>query len=269
MTREQIIKEVLKLANRTPNAVPTRTVDNIIVEKIAIGQKQLELTVGAQQDTCLYGDETRKFGKTYQTFLLSDDNKQVYFLGLRDMHDKAASTTLDMFANILDDISDICETYRNNDITSHGHSILSNIRNFMSDRAQTNIAFTELLQNYRTEIMPTFLQNWNELTIGEQTSTVKLIVAATEGPSEERVARDVPLFVGKKVLHTFKEGKWNGRVLSVVKGFPEFYNIVYDCDLDESTATISSATAIYTYKLKQEYRDGNLEILPEADITQN
>ncbi|CAC5368053.1 unnamed protein product [Mytilus coruscus] len=102
-----------------------------------------------------------------------------------------------------------------------------------------------------------------------KSNVIKLIVDATEGPSEERVARDVPLFVGKKVLHTFKEGKWNGRVLSVVKGFPEFYNIVYDCDLDESTATISSATAIYTYKLKQEYRDGNLEILPEADITQN
>lgn len=90
------------------------------------------------------------------------------------MHDKTASTTLDMFTNILDDISDICETNRNNNITSHGHSILSNIRNFMSDRAQTNIAFTELLQNYRTEIMPTFLQNWNELTLGEQTSTVKV-----------------------------------------------------------------------------------------------
>lgn len=168
-----VINEVLKLANRTPNAIPTRkTVDNIIVEKIAVDQKQLGLTVGAQQDTCLYGDETRKFGKTYQTFLMSDENKQVYFLGLRDMHDKAASTTLDMFTNILDDISDICETYRNNNITSHGHSILSNIRNFMSDSAQTNIAFTELLQNYRTEIMPTFLQNWNELTLGEQTSTV-------------------------------------------------------------------------------------------------
>ncbi|CAC5358011.1 unnamed protein product [Mytilus coruscus] len=97
-----------------------------------------------------------------------------------------------------------------------------------------------------------------------KSNVIKLIVDATEGPSEERVARDVPLFVGKKVLHTFKEGKWNGRVLSVVKGFPEFYNIVYDCDLDESTATISSATAIYTYKRKQEYRDGNLEILPEA-----
>lgn len=97
-----------------------------------------------------------------------------------------------------------------------------------------------------------------------KSNVVKLMVDATDGPSEERVAKDVTLFVGKRVVHTFNEGKWNGRVLSVVKGFPDFYNIVYDCDLDNTTATISSATAIYTYKLKQEYRDGNLEILPEA-----
>ncbi|VDI00584.1 Hypothetical predicted protein [Mytilus galloprovincialis] len=51
-------------------------------------------------------------------------------------------------------------------------------------------------------------------------NVIKLIVDATEGPSEETVARGVPLFVGKKALRTFKEGKWNGRVLSVVKGFP-------------------------------------------------
>lgn len=38
-----VINEVLKLANRTPNVIPTRkTVDNIIVEKIAVGQKNLD-----------------------------------------------------------------------------------------------------------------------------------------------------------------------------------------------------------------------------------
>ncbi|KAL3867759.1 hypothetical protein ACJMK2_040609 [Sinanodonta woodiana] len=108
-----VITEVLKLANRTPNEVPSRrTVDNIIAEKLVIGQKQLGSTVGNAQNTCLYGDETRKFGQTYQTFLLSDENKNLYFLGLRDMSDKSARTTLDIFQNILDDISDQCEQQR-------------------------------------------------------------------------------------------------------------------------------------------------------------
>lgn len=157
-----VTNEVLKLAN---------TVDNIIVEKIAVGQKQIGKNLAEQKNTCLYGDETRKFGKTYQTFLLSDENKNVYFLGLRDMSDKAASTTLDIFINILDDISDVCEQ---NNITPPGHGILCNIRDFMSDRTQTNIAFNDLLEQYRLEIMPNFIQNWNNLTEAEKSLTSKV-----------------------------------------------------------------------------------------------
>lgn len=170
-----VIKQVLKLANKCPNAVPSRkTVDNIIAEKIAIGQKQIGTTLIGQKNTCLYGDETRKFGKTYQTFLLSDENKNVYFLGLRDMLDKAASTTLDVFKNILDDISDICEQNRQKNIISPGHSILCNIRDFMSDRAQTNIAFNDLLEQYRLDIMPNFISNWNKLSDAERSITSKV-----------------------------------------------------------------------------------------------
>lgn len=44
----------------------------------------------------------------------------------------------------------------------------------MSDRAQTNLAFTDLLEQYRQDIMPTIINNWNEMTQGEQTATVKI-----------------------------------------------------------------------------------------------
>ncbi|VDI49876.1 Hypothetical predicted protein [Mytilus galloprovincialis] len=170
-----VIKEVLKLADKSPNVIPSRkTIDNIIVEKIAVGQTQLGANLATQKNTCLYGDETRKFGKTYQAFLVSDENKKVYFLGLRDMIDKAASTTLDVFINILDDISDVCEQYRQTNVTSPGHSIMCNIRDFVSDRAHTNIAFTVLLEQYRLEIMQDFLQNWEELSDAEQSLAAKV-----------------------------------------------------------------------------------------------
>jgi hypothetical protein len=170
-----VINDVLKLANKTSNAIPSRkTVDNIIVEKIAVGQKQLGTNLANQKNTCLYGNETRKFGKTYQEFLLSDENKNVYFLCLRDMIDKAASTTLDVFINILDDISDVCEQNRKENVASPGHSIMCNIRDCMSDRAQTNIAFTELLEQYGLEIMPDFIQNWNDLTDAERSLAAKV-----------------------------------------------------------------------------------------------
>ncbi|VDI69835.1 Hypothetical predicted protein [Mytilus galloprovincialis] len=95
-----------------------------------------------------------------------------------------------------------------------------------------------------------------------------LIVDAGDGPGEERSSRNIPLFVGKRVSHAFNDGKWKGHVISVVKGFPDFYNIVYDTDMTDVGDT-SSASAIYTYKLKEDYRNGNLEIIPEVDTEDN
>lgn len=93
----------------------------------------------------------------------------------------------------------------------------------------------------------------------------KLIQDAAEGPLEERTNHKNPLFVGKKIIHKFNEGEWSGRVISVVKGFPDFYNVVYDCDLNDQ----SNPVAIYTYKLKDDYKEGNLRIVPEVRKKKN
>lgn len=84
----------------------------------------------------MFGDETRKNGKTYQTFLASNEEKEVFFLGLRDMHNKAASTTLDTFKDILNDISSACEEMIINEDVSVGHIIINNIQSFISNRAK-------------------------------------------------------------------------------------------------------------------------------------
>ena len=73
----------------------------------------------------------------------------------------------------------------------------------------------------------------------------------------------MPLLVGKKVRHTFNEGNYIGRVISTVQGFPAFYNIVYDSDLDKN-GDVTENTVIYTYKLLEDYKDKNLEIIPEV-----
>lgn len=64
------------------------------------------------------------------------------------------------------------------------------------------------------------------------TENLKMFIQdAAEGPLEERTTHKKPQFVGKK---QFNEGEWPGRVISVVKGFPNFYN-VYDCDLNDQS----------------------------------
>jgi hypothetical protein len=72
-----------------------------------------------------------------------------------------------------------------------------------------------------------------------------------------------PILVGKKVQHTFNEGTHNGKVISTVPGFPDFYNIIYDSELD-SKGNITDTTAIYTYRLLDDYRAKKLEIIPEV-----
>ncbi|CAC5355667.1 unnamed protein product [Mytilus coruscus] len=44
----------------------------------------------------------------------------------------------------------------------------------MSDRVQTNIAFNDLLEQYRLDIMPNFISNWNELSNAERSMTSKV-----------------------------------------------------------------------------------------------
>ncbi len=79
---------------------------------------------------------------------------------------------------------------------------------------------------------------------------LQLVRASLEGTQEEAPAPDVPLLVGKKVRHTFEDGPYEGQVISVVPGYVKWYNIVYKDD-----------PAVYSFKLQDEYREGNLEII--------
>lgn len=112
----------------------------------------------------MFGDETRKNGKTYQTFLASHEEKEAFCLGLRDMHNKAASTALDIFKDILNDILSACEEIIINEDVSVGHIIISNIQSFISNRANINISFTELLQQYKSYIVSNVKNDWEALS---------------------------------------------------------------------------------------------------------
>ena len=90
------------------------------------------------------------------------------------MANKSAATTLDTFKEILNDISDVCDHIFEHGDVSHGYHILSEIRNFMSDRAKTNIAFTGLLTEYKHEIMPLLTEGWESLDENERKACSKV-----------------------------------------------------------------------------------------------
>lgn len=67
------------------------------------------------------------------------------------------------------------------------------------------------------------------------------------------------IFISKRIKHYFTENDMRtpyfGRVISAVPGYPEWINVIYDDDL-----------AVYVYKLGEEYRNGDLEIVPETEV---
>lgn len=165
----------MKLVGKRLAQTPTRkTIDNIVTEKVVASNIQVGRELEKKERTTLYSDETRKFGKTYNSYFISDQNKNVYMLGLREMNNKAASTTLDTFKEILSDISDLCDDNLENNKLSSGYHILCNIRDFMSDRAKTNIAFTQLLIDYRKDIMPDVIDGWNDFTEEQKNACSKI-----------------------------------------------------------------------------------------------
>ena len=77
----------------------------------------------------------------------------------------AAETTLDVLQDILQELS---ETAQKSGISSSANSVIANIKNTMSDRAAPQKSFNLLLSNYRSNILPEVVTNWNELSKDEQ-----------------------------------------------------------------------------------------------------
>ena len=92
---------------------------------------------------------------------------------------------------------------------------------------------------------------------------IKEAVSKESNQHTQKRSSKTPILVGKKIRHTFNEGTYDGKVISTVPGFPDFYNVIYDCELD-SDGKINDQTAIYTYKLLEDYRANKLEIIPEV-----
>lgn len=58
-----VIKEVMKLCGKTPNAVPSvATVKRVVDSKLSVSHKQISDVLNIKKNTSRYTDETSKFG---------------------------------------------------------------------------------------------------------------------------------------------------------------------------------------------------------------
>ena len=162
----EVIESVLELADKKPNRLPKRvTIDSMISAKSVVTQKQLSNVLPSKRNLTLYTDETRKFSKTYNTYIVTDEHQSTYFLGLREMYNKSAQTAFETFQTMLKDSNDsVVDSEKN-----VGDLIVSNIVNTMSDRASTEKAFNNILDSYRK-----VTNGWADLSEVQQASLTKM-----------------------------------------------------------------------------------------------
>ncbi|XP_063415652.1 uncharacterized protein LOC134697357 [Mytilus trossulus] len=164
----EVIRTVCSLCKRQPNRVPSATTVNRISDmKLSIATKQVE-DLSKKSNLTLYSDETSKFGKSFEVFAVTDEDKHSYLLGLREMSCKSSETVLETFKDILQDFNELCD---GNDV---GFKVLTGIKNTMSDRASTEKKFQNLLENYRTTILTTIIDGWPMLTEEERAASSRM-----------------------------------------------------------------------------------------------
>lgn len=81
----------------------------------------------------------------------------------------AAQTTLETLQEILEELSQINELHGQG-YSDAGKKILGNVKSTMSDRASSQNAFNTLLSEYRAEVLPQVVLNWDSMSEDEQQS---------------------------------------------------------------------------------------------------
>ena len=151
-----------KLCGRNIEHLLSRyTCDRINQRRLAVAQQQMA-ELEDEENITLYTDETSKYGKKYMVYATSTSSHSVRVLGLKPIATKSAQDTLDTLVDILHEISTTCKN------ASLGDSIISNIRNTMSDRAATEKLFNKMLSEYREKLLPVVVADFDKLTEEQQ-----------------------------------------------------------------------------------------------------
>jgi hypothetical protein len=141
------------------------------------------------------------------------------------------------------------------DTTFHLDQIPTKQEKLKALKAQLNFRKSVLLQKPSDKSLFLFSSKKKAKTVPELTKQVlELIEESKLGDVGKCTSEgDMPVLIGKNISHKFENGVYVGRVISIVPGFPNWYNVKYKND-----------PAIYVYQLYEDYRSGNMEIIVEG-----
>ena len=166
-----IISSVLAMVGKKPGNLPSvGLLSQMYVELKQVSSLHIGEELAGQRNTTLHSDGTSKFGRKYGSYQIASTDK-TFSLGLVDMQCGTAQHMLDKFKEILTDIESTCQKHGHE---SAGLKLVTGIKNTMSDRCIVQKKFNNLLEDYRSEVLPKVVSSWSSLSEEERTSMMRL-----------------------------------------------------------------------------------------------
>ena len=168
-----IVRCVLKnVAHKSVQRLPSYSLTcQMILETLTVAQAQLgDGLAEANNFVTIQTDGTTKYGEHFTTYDVKVESV-TYCLGLRHVFSGSSRDTLETFKEILSDIDSVHLSLGQEAVSS---KIVSKIKNTMSDRHAAEKLFNEMLHDYRAEILPDVIGNWEKYSADEKENMTRM-----------------------------------------------------------------------------------------------
>ena len=170
-----IIQSVLNnIAHKSVGRLPSHGLTcQMIIESLTAAQAQLgQELLKSDCPLTIQTDGTTKHGDHFATYDISTSkDEQPYTLGLRHIFSGSAMDTMDTFKEILQDIDNVQKAIGKDAVSSE---MVAKIKNTMSDRHSAEKKFNHLLHDYRMDLLPDVVENWNKMTNEEKETLTRM-----------------------------------------------------------------------------------------------
>ena len=169
-----VIKSVLlNIAHQEVDRLPGKTtLCDMMIECLSLAQAQLseELSQQGGDFYTLQTDGTTKHGQHFGTYDIATVDA-TYCLGLRHIFSGSAQNTLETLKEILDDLDVVRKELGDSAVSA---KIIQKIKNTMSDRHAAEKLFCEILSDYRADILPEVVSEWEQMCEAEREQLTRM-----------------------------------------------------------------------------------------------
>ena len=167
-----VITAVLNhIAHKQVERLPGRSIlCDMMVECLTLAQAQLGEELSHYENNTLQTDGTTEYGVKFATYDIATTDG-TFTLGLRHVFSGSAQTTMDTLLEILDDLDVVRKKISQSEVSL---KIITKIKNTMSDRHAAEKLFSQILSDYRTNILPDVVPGWNDMSDEEHDQITRM-----------------------------------------------------------------------------------------------